>query len=417
MGQWMTLAIMVTLAVAGFVALAAIGQVGQLPPLMQGTSWTAANRASSYLSIALLAISIGLILTLIRQKSALFLWLSLALAAVLLANVLSLAGGGRYTVGWFAGRLSWAASAGVLFLFFMAQFAAQQRRLAHARDTLEQRVAERTRALSLEIAERRSVEERQQVARARIEQLQSELLHASRLSTMGQMAGALAHELNQPLTAARNYLAALRRLGQVDTVPRQQLAEVTQRIDAQVVRLGEIIRHLREFVVKGESERRLETINAVIEAAAVLGLVESRHRGVRLSLRLAANVLPVQIDRVQIQQVVVNLVRNAAEAMDGLAVRELTIRTALRPEIRSIEITVSDTGPGIAPEIAPRLFQPFVSTKGSGRGLGLSICREIIAAHGGQLTVAANVPQGAVFSIVLPMAATGGATGASASEV
>jgi two-component system sensor kinase FixL len=243
----------------------------------------------------------------------------------------------------------------------------------------------------------------QKLTRARLEEVQSELLHVARLSTIGQMASSLAHELNQPLAALRSYLAVLRRFAAAPALEREQIGEIAARADEQAARAGDVIRHVREFVAKGETERRLEDLNEVVEEAAALALVETEQNGIRTFMRLGRDLPPMLIDRVQIQQVIVNLVRNAAEAMESVQPQELTISTVRRLEERAVEIAVADTGPGIARDIVPRLFQPFVSGKRAGLGLGLSICREIAAAHGGRLSAAANAPMGTVFSLVLPL--------------
>ncbi len=243
----------------------------------------------------------------------------------------------------------------------------------------------------------------QKLTRARLEEVQSQLLHVSRLSTMGQMASSLAHELNQPLTAVRSYVSTLQLLAGASQLEREQIGEIATRADEQAARAGTVIRHLREFVAKGETERRLEDVNSVVEEAAHFALIEAKHKDIRIFIRLGEDLPPALIDRIQMQQVVVNLIRNALEAMEGIEPRQLTISTARLRQTEAIEIAVADTGPGIAPEIAARLFQPFVTSKRSGMGLGLSICREIVEAHGGRLSAASNAPSGSVFSVMLPL--------------
>jgi two-component system, LuxR family, sensor kinase FixL len=168
---------------------------------------------------------------------------------------------------------------------------------------------------------------------------------------------------------------------------------------AQTQRAGEVIRQLRQFVSKGETERHTQNLNQLVEEALALGLVGVRQLGVRVLLELDHDLPPVIVDPVQIQQVILNLVRNAVEAMEAVERRELTIAT--RVIGGEIEASVADTGPGIAPELAARLFQPFVTTKKTGMGLGLSICREIIEAHHGHLTAAARPGGGTVFRLTL----------------
>ncbi|HEY0526317.1 MAG TPA: PAS domain S-box protein [Stellaceae bacterium] len=252
----------------------------------------------------------------------------------------------------------------------------------------------------------RDITERK-LAEACLQNLQSELLHVSRLSTMDRMASTLAHELNQPLTAVTNYLSALRRLIAAGPgADPKRVDEILDRTVEQATRAGQVIRRLREFVAKGETERRIEGVNDMVEDAAGLALVGARQEGVAASMEFGGGIPKVLVDRVQIQQVLINLVRNALEAMERSATRELRIATRYLHDSRQAEITVADTGPGIAPEIANRLFQPFVSTKKTGMGLGLSICREIVEAHGGMLSAAGvNEPTGTVFSMIVPIAA------------
>ncbi len=243
----------------------------------------------------------------------------------------------------------------------------------------------------------------QQAAKRRIQDLQAELLHASRLSVMGQMASTMAHELNQPLTAVMNYLEAARHLLESGPQSAARVGELMARAVGQAERAGDVIRKLRQFVSKGETDRRAESLNRLVEEALALALVGARQSGVRVSLDLDRNLMPVLVDAVQIQQVVLNLVRNAVEAMEAVERRELIIATCVIAGEKMAEVRVVDSGPGIAPEVADRLFQPFVTTKQSGMGLGLSICREIVEAHHGRLTVVANPSGGTVFRLTLPM--------------
>jgi len=247
----------------------------------------------------------------------------------------------------------------------------------------------------------RDLTEREQTER-RIEDLQSELLHASRLSVMGQMASTMAHELNQPLTAVTNYLEAGRHLLATGAGGPERVSDLMEKAVAQAQRAGEVIRQLRQFVSKGETERHTQNLNQLVEEALALGLLGARQSGVRVTLELDSDLPRVVVDPVQIQQVVLNLVRNAVEAMEEVDRRELTIVT--RAVGATVEASVADTGPGIAPELADRLFQPFVTTKKTGMGLGLSICREIVEAHHGHLTASARSSGGTLFRMTLPKA-------------
>jgi len=219
----------------------------------------------------------------------------------------------------------------------------------------------------------------------KLKELQAELVHVSRLSAMGTMASTLAHELNQPLTAVANYLEETRDMlaeakDESATVMREALAEAAQ----ETFRAGNIVRRLREFVSRGEVDKRVEELQSLIEDTGRLALAGARERGVRALFALDPRATPVLIDRIQIQQVLVNLMRNAVEAMAGGKVRDLSVASRLRPD-GLVEVTVQDTGPGVAPEIRPRLFEAFVSSKKDGMGLGLSICRTIVEAHGGRI--------------------------------
>lgn len=250
----------------------------------------------------------------------------------------------------------------------------------------------------------RDISERQRT-RQRLQELQAELSHVSRLTEMGQMASSLAHEVNQPLAAASNYLQAARRLhvrhGQEGE---ERLDEALGLAAGQIERASQILRQLRTFIKKGEPELQAEDVAKLIEEGSAIALVGARERGVTVRLQAAAQLPLVLVDKIQIQQVIVNLMRNAVEAMEHSPRRELTITTARAACGRQIIVRVIDSGPGLAPAVAERLFQPFVTTKSQGMGVGLSICRSIIAGHGGELLAQANPEGGTIFSFTLPMA-------------
>src|SRR5579863_5300054 len=211
----------------------------------------------------------------------------------------------------------------------------------------------------------RDLTERQRTE-ARLQEIQAELVHMSRLTAMGEMASALAHELNQPLSAIANYMKGSRRLLANSTDDSAgQVRDAMDRAADQALRAGEIIRRLRDFVARGESERRVESLSKLIEEASALALVGAKDKGVRVRFSFAPGFDFVLADKVQIQQVLLNLMRNAIEAMEDSPTRELVIATAPAPG-GLIEISVADTGTGIAPEISAQLFQPFVTTKHTG---------------------------------------------------
>jgi two-component system sensor kinase FixL len=249
----------------------------------------------------------------------------------------------------------------------------------------------------------RDLTEHQQTE-ARLQELQSELVHVSRLSAMGEMASALAHELNQPLSAISNYMKGSRRLLAGSTDPNTQKIEAAlDRAAEQAIRAGQIIRRLRNFVSRDESEKRVESVSKLIEEAGALGLTGAREQGVILRFNLDPACDLVLADRVQIQQVLVNLLRNALEAMSSSTRREL-IASNTRAADDMIEIAISDTGHGFGGDVQPNLFQPFFTTKEHGMGVGLSISRTIIETHGGRMWAETNSSGGATFRFTLPAA-------------
>jgi two-component system sensor kinase FixL len=203
-----------------------------------------------------------------------------------------------------------------------------------------------------------------------------------------------------PLAAISNYLrAGLRLLAQDGPAARSKLDEAIGKAADQAARAGEIIRRLRSLAKRSESDPRPESIDRIVDEAIALAAIDARQRGVQLRIDPAAADELVLADRVQIQQVLLNLTRNALEAMEGEPRRELLVTTAARDGV--VEVSVRDTGPGLAPDVVERLFQPFVTTKDSGMGIGLSICRKIIDAHGGRLWAAGNPGGGTIFTFTL----------------
>jgi two-component system sensor kinase FixL len=248
----------------------------------------------------------------------------------------------------------------------------------------------------------RDLTERQQTL-LRLQDLQSELAHVGRVSEMGTLASSLAHELNQPLTAVASYCESARDLLQ-DNPDTETLASIREAMDEaakQAVRAGQIVRRLRDFMSHGETERRVESLQRLINEANALALVGSREHGIDLQLSLDPRADLVFVDRIQVQQVLVNLIRNAIDAMVESPVRRLTIRTA-QLDNGYVEVTVQDTGAGVADDIAAQLFQPFVTSKQTGMGIGLSICRTIVQAQGGQIWFDPGKDGGTAFHFTLP---------------
>lgn len=246
----------------------------------------------------------------------------------------------------------------------------------------------------------RDLTERQDTQQ-RLQDLQGELIFMSRFTALGEMASTLAHELNQPLTAATSYMNGARRL--LTAGRPEDISAVSGAIDnaaGQMLRAGQIIKRLREFVSRGEGDRAVEDLRKLIEEASALALVGVKQTGVHVTFDFHATVGKVLVDKIQIQQVILNLMRNAIEAMEGMERRNMVVSTRTGDD-DMVEVSVADTGPGIAPEIAEKLFQPFITTKRQGMGVGLSISRTIIEAHGGNLWAEQNPGGGTIFRLTL----------------
>jgi len=246
----------------------------------------------------------------------------------------------------------------------------------------------------------RDLTERQQTE-LRLHDLQEELAHVSRITAMGTLATAIAHELNQPLTAIANYVETAEELlenpdEETVAIVREALKDCAQ----QSLRAGQIVRRLRDFISRGESERRIESLARVVNEASALAMIGAGERGIALELKLDPDLDRVLIDRIPVQQVILNLVRNAMEAMADRPVRRLRISS--RPAGDGfVQVSIEDSGPGLAPDVAERLFQAFVSTKSDGMGLGLSICHTIIQGQGGRIWTEASGFGGTAFHFTL----------------
>jgi two-component system sensor kinase FixL len=230
----------------------------------------------------------------------------------------------------------------------------------------------------------RDLTERQQ-AELRIHDLQSVLAHVQRVSEMGTLATSLAHELNQPLTAIANYVETANDL--LENPDEEAIATVREALTesaAQSVRAGQIVRRLRDFIARGETERRIESLQRLITEASALALVGAGEHNLEVDVQLDPAADKVLVDRIQIQQVLLNLIRNAIEAMSDSPVRRLLIYSE-KEAGGFVRVTVADSGPGLSEDVSERLFEPFRSTKATGLGLGLSISATIVSAHGGRI--------------------------------
>ena len=259
----------------------------------------------------------------------------------------------------------------------------------------------------VDITERKTAEAALRESQARLQALHAELLHVSRLSAMGQMAAMVAHELNQPLTAISNYMEAIGALlDRGGDLPLPRLRTAVEHAGEQAIRAGQIIQRLRGFASRRDTEKRIEPIPPLLREAAALALVGTRQKGIVIKIDNDIADVPVLADKIQIQQVLLNLLRNAAEAVANQEHREIALLTEASDG--EVQISVVDNGPGLPEEVQAKLFQPFVSTKETGMGVGLSICHNIVTAHNGRLWAELNPDGGTIFRVTLPIALIAG---------
>lgn len=363
-------------------ALAALATAGEaaLPRIMQGNGYTPAMIlvVATVWALSLIAL---LVLVARRPYAVLDVWLMAVLCAWLCDVALSaVLNAGRFDLGFYAGRIYGLLAASFVLVVLLLETISVYARLARS---LETERLERERRLG---------------------ELRSELIHVSRLSELGQMVSALAHEVNQPLTAIGNYIRAGQRLAERGEAEKAQAA--LGKAADEAARAGAIIQRLRDFVKKGERALRAEALGTLIEETMALALVGAERRDVGVELRLDPAAAAAFIDKIEIQQVLLNLVRNAVEAMADMPRPRLVIATAPAADDR-IEVSVADNGPGLPAEVRAKLFQPFVTTKSSGMGVGLSICHSIIEAHDGRLWAEDNPEGGTVFRFTVPRAREG----------
>jgi len=309
-----------------------------------------------------------------RRQSVLDLWLSVVTLAWLLGSTILIATDRRYDVAWYAGPAFLVVSTTLVLLVLLSESL-----MLHAQ---------------LELTERQ-----------RLRQLEADLAHMNRLSIMGEQAASLAHEVKQPIATARNNACAA--LNFLDRQP-PDLDEVREALGCVVGdadRAGDIIDRIRDHIKKAPPRKDRFDLNGAINEVIILAQGAITTNRVSVQTRLTDGLFPVQGDRVQLQQVVLNLILNAVEAMSSVEAgsRELLISSE-QSQTNGVLVAVRDSGPGIGPEHLERVFEAFYTTKSSGVGMGLSICRSIIDAHGGRLWADVNTPRGAVFQFTLPRA-------------
>lgn len=252
--------------------------------------------------------------------------------------------------------------------------------------------------IQTDISERKQAEEQ-------VRQHQAELLHVARVSTMGQMASGLAHELNQPLYAIANYSDACLEMIRSDVECREKIIYALEQTSLQAQRAGEIIRHLKNFVRKQDTEKTSIDLNELVCKTVQFTDPEARDHGVTIQQELADDLPMILADKIQIEQVILNLLCNSIEAMCGAGsqVRNIIIYSSMSKQKGTVQLSVHDSGPGISTELQSRIFDSFYTTKVDGTGLGLSISSTIIKSHGGNLWVETAPTEGAIFHFTLPI--------------
>jgi two-component system, LuxR family, sensor kinase FixL len=286
---------------------------------------------------------------------------------------------GRFDVGWYVGRAYAVISSTAVLIILLSETISLYARSARAAAN-ERRERER-----------------------RMKEMEAVLIHLSRVTELGQSVSSVIHEVNQPLTAISNYLAGCILLAPISSM--DKLTPLLERCQEQVVRATGIVGRLRDFIARRDSEKVLNNVQEMLNSAIRLATVGIDAEAPAIQVQCEAAASKAFFDHIQIEQVVFNLVRNAIEAMGNSARRVLTIRTTVNAD-DMVEVSVADTGPGLAPDIRSRLFEPFVTSKASGRGIGLSICRAIIEAHGGRFSADDNPGGGTVFRFTLPRQST-----------
>ena len=364
-------------ALAGVVAVTLLVTQGRnwLPPLVENGQFTTEARVAVGM-LLVLPLAALVLLTRRRPRSILDLWLMVVMFAWFCTICLgAFVTSGRFDAGWYVGRVfDWMTSLFVLLVLLWETI------------TLYGRQA------------RAALIERQERER-RLNEMEAVLIHLSRVSELGQNVSWLIHEVTQPLTAISNYASAT--IQMVRTSKPDRVEPLLERLAEQSARATEIVKHLRDFIARQDSEKHMGSIPEVLHRAAAL----ANDQRPKVGMKLSPNAVSAFFDRVQIEQVAFNLIRNAIEAMADRERFALSISTNLTSD-GMIEVSISDTGPGLPQEIREKLFEPFVTTKASGLGVGLSICRVIVEGHGGELQARDNPGGGTIFTFTLPRAPT-----------
>lgn len=366
----------VVVVVASALTWLATGGESHLPAIMAGNVHAPAMTfvVSSVWAVSPIALAV---LWRRRPHSVLDVWLMVVLCAWLFDVALSAVfSAGRFDIGFYLGRIYGLLAASFVLLVLLLETGALYVRLAQSMEA-----------------------ERDQRER-RLQEAQALLVHVSRVSELGLMVPAIVHEVNQPLAAITNYLDAV---GMSIRDGNTAMAQtILQKAVTQVDRAAQILRRLRNFVRREEPKTQPERLAEVIAEVEALALIDSRSRGMTSEVHIDSRVSTVLIDKVQIQQVLLNLIRNAFEAMSASPRRTVVI-AAVPGASGMVEVSVADTGRGLAADVRAKLFEPFVTTKESGMGVGLSICRAIIESHGGALSAVDNPGGGTVFRFTLPV--------------
>jgi signal transduction histidine kinase len=372
------IAVVAAVGIVAAMTLLVTSASASLPTLIERGSYTTEARVTVGI-LLLLPLSAMLTLARRQRRSVLDLWLIVVMLGWLCNIGLGVfASSGRYDVGWYVGRVfDWLTSLFILLIFVSETIGLY---------------AHNIRATAVVLHERER----------RLNEMEAVLVHLSRVNELGQNVSSLVHEVSQPLAAIANYAAAsieLMKAGKTD-----RLQPLLERLVEQARRGAQIIEHLRDFIARHETPKRTENVSSILRDAVRLVLAGSRTASPALDIQYIGTASAF-CDRVQIEQVVFNLVRNAIEAIGESGRGALTLATELLAD-GMIEVSVADTGPGLPPEIREKLFEPFVTTKGSGLGVGLSICRVIIEAHGGELSADDNPGGGTIFRFTLPQRPT-----------